>query len=527
MKSMLMTAFRAVAQTYANSLRDPPLWMTGGAQSWAGQTVNESTAMGLSAVYACNKIIAEDISSLPFKAYERLSPRGKRPATEHPSYVIANEQPNPQMSAMVMREAQFHHALLTGNSYAWIEFSRSMKVKAIWLLRPDRTEKKQHEDGSYKFHVRTEDGQEDVFEEWEVIHVHGLGWDGLSGYNVVHMARQTIGLALALEQGNASFWSNGARPGGYIEVPKRMSDPAYERLKKGWEGRHQGSANAHRMAILEEGAKWNEVGMPLKDAEFMQSRKFSIAEVARWYRMQLHKLAELDRATFSNIEHQSIEHVTDTLRPWIVRYEQEYNRKVYGVGSRFFAEHTVDGLLRGDSEKRSLLYAAGRQWGWLSADDIRETENMNPLDDGQGDIYLTPTNMTTTTTTAPADAVRAVEGILAEALQRCQRKEAKVVARSIAKQAGYADFYSTHDAYIRDALRPAVEAARALGADVDVEEQLAVYSMSVRDAASERSAFMTGEDIERQINSHNVAVEVRVIARSLFDLEDADVEEES
>jgi hypothetical protein len=229
----------------------------------------------------------------------------------------------------------------------------------------------------------------------EVLHIKGLGGDGISGYSVIGMARQSLGLGVAAEQYGARLFANGSRPSGVLRHPGRLSDGASKRLKDDWENMHKGLDQAHRVAVLEEGVEWQTIGIPPEDAQFLETRKFQVTEMARWLRLPPHKLADLERATFSNIEHQAIDYVTSALRIWLVRWEQAIHSRLLTSAERgtFFAEHLVDALLRGDTKSRYEAYAIGRTWGWLSADDVSEMENRNPLPDGRGEVYLVPLNM--------------------------------------------------------------------------------------------------------------------------------------
>lgn len=366
----------------------------GATASATGKRVTPHSAMQSPAVFACVRVIAETVGSLPLPVYERLEPRGKRRATAHRLYPLLHDRPNPEMTSMQFVETLTAHAVTWGNGYAEIERTNGGEAIALWPLLPDRTGALRR-DGVKFYATVTPDGRTVRLEADEVLHVPGLGFDGLSGYAPVTMAREAIGLALAAEEYGARFFSNGANPGGLLEHPGQLGDDTYRRLRKDWEEMHRGLSNAHRVAILEEGMKWHQLGMPHKDAQFLESRKFSVEEIARLFRVPPHKIQELARSTNNNIEHQAIEFVVDTIRPWVVRWEQAINQTVFARRDRdrFFAEFLIDGLLRGDLQSRYQAYAVGRQWGWLSADDVAELENRNPLPEGQGDIYLVPSNM--------------------------------------------------------------------------------------------------------------------------------------
>jgi HK97 family phage portal protein len=385
---------RAVKETYANSLRDGPEWLTGSPVTTSGAAMDENAAIRIAAVWACVRAISEDLATLPLNVYENLEKRGKRKATDHRLYRVLHDSPNPFMTSVTFREALNFHRLLTGNAYAWIEYDRAGNVKAIWPLRPDMTSVER--DGNVlRYTTRTEDGKAEVtFLDWEILHVPGMGWDGIRGFSPVALARESFGLTAAAHEFGARYYGNGAQPGVVLEHPARLDPDVGKRIAESWASAHQGLANSHRAAVLEEGMKVSKVGIPPDESQFIETRKFQVEEICRWFRVPPHKIASLDRATFSNIEQQSIEYVVDCLRPQAVKIEQEFNRKLFSTTSsgKYFVEHLFDGLLRGDSKTRAEAMAIGRQWGWISANDVCEIENRNPIGP-QGDIYLVPANM--------------------------------------------------------------------------------------------------------------------------------------
>jgi len=377
--------------------QDPPTWWTSlsGWTTATGITVTPETALQSTAVFACVRVLAETVASLPLPVYRRLPSGGKERAPDHYLYSILHDQPNPEMTSFEFREVLMGHVVTWGNGFAEIEFDGAGRARALWVLRPDKMNVRRRS-GRLEYIYRLPDkvgGREVVLPAERIFHLRGLGFDGLVGYSPIHLARQAVGLAMATEEFGARFFGNGARPGAVMEHPGKLSDEAHERLRKSWEERHQGLEKAHRIAILEEGMKLHEVGIPPEDAQFLETRKFQVVEIARLYRVPPHMIMDLERSTFSNIEHQSIEFVVHTIRPWLVRWEQAIRRDIFLPGDRkvFFAEFLVDGLLRGDVKSRYEAYAVGRQNGWLSANDVRELENMNPIDGG--DVYLVPLNM--------------------------------------------------------------------------------------------------------------------------------------
>jgi len=365
-----------------------------------GASINTTTAMRVSAVFACVRVIAETVASLPLILYQRVGESGKERARSHPLYGLLHDQPNPRMTAMELRENLAGHVCLWGSGYAEVVRDGAGRVRELWPLRPDRMDLA-YEGTKPVWNYSMVDGTQVRLAYDAVWRVRGFGIDEYSGYSVIGQAREAIGAALATEEFAATYFANGSRPGGVLKHPGKLSKGAGTNLKSSWEGAHKGLDYAHRVAILEEGMEWQQIGLPPEDSQFLETRQFQVREIARMFRMQPHMIQDLGDATFSNIEHQGIEFVVHTIRPWLVRFEQSIYRDLLSEAERqrHFAEHLVDGLLRGDIKSRYEAYATGRQNGWLSADDIRELENMNPLPDGQGQMYLVPVNMT------PADQV--------------------------------------------------------------------------------------------------------------------------
>lgn len=366
-----------------------------GPESATGVHVSPESALRYTTVLACVRVLAEGVASLPCILYERYQVGGqdaKKRARAHQVYRLLHDAPNGVMTALEFFEVGMAHALLWGNFFAEIEWSPRGQVLGLWPLPAWRVTPGWSREGkSYRLQI---DGQADkVLSDYQVLHVPGFGYDGVSGRSMISLAREAIGLGLAAERYGGSVFGNGVVPGGVLEHPGQLSDEAYRRLQESWSGRHQGLANAQRLAILEEGMKYDKVGIPPEDAQFLETRRFQRSEIAGIFRVPLHMIGDLERATFSNIEQQSTEFLTNSLAPWLRRWEQRVARSLL-VGrerERFYAEFLVDALLRGDTATRYAAYATGRQWGWLSVNDIRARENMNPVDGG--DEYLVPLNM--------------------------------------------------------------------------------------------------------------------------------------
>jgi len=355
----------------------------------SGKTVNERTAMQTTAVYACVRILAETIASLPLHVY-KYTDRGKEKALDHRLYYLLHDEPNPEMTSFVFRETLMSHLLLWGNAYAQVIRDGRGNVLALYPLLPDRMTVNRSLDGElfYEYHKGTGTV---ILRRDEVLHIPGLGFDGLVGYSPIAMAKNAIGMAIATEEYGAKFFANGANPGGVLEHPGVVKDPA--RIRESWNAVYQGSGNAHRVAVLEEGMKFQSIGIPPEQAQFLETRKFQTEEICRIFRVPPHLVANLDKATFSNIEHQSISFVVHTIRPWLVRLEQGMNKALLSKSEKgqYFVGFVVDGLLRGDYASRMQGYAVGIQNGFLSPNDIRALENMNSIE--HGDIYAMNGNM--------------------------------------------------------------------------------------------------------------------------------------
>jgi len=355
----------------------------------SGKTVNERTAMQTTAVYACVRILAETIASLPLNVY-RSTDNGKEKATDHQLYYLLHDEPNPEMTSFVFRETLMSHLLLWGNAYAQIIRDGRGKVLALYPLLPDRMTVDRTTDGQLYYEYRKDSGYV-ILRPEDILHIPGLGFDGLVGYSPIAMAKNAIGMAIATEEYGGKFFANGASPGGVLEHPGVVKDPA--RIRESWNAVYQGSGNAHRIAVLEEGMKFQPIGIPPEQAQFLETRKFQTEEICRIFRVPPHLVANLDKATFSNIEHQSISFVVHTIRPWLVRLEQGMNKALLSQSEkgRYFVGFVVDGLLRGDYASRMQGYAIGIQNGFLSPNDVRTLENMNTIE--HGDIYAMNGNM--------------------------------------------------------------------------------------------------------------------------------------
>lgn len=369
----------------------------------SGKPVNERTAMQTTAVYACVRILAEAVASLPLHVYEYQDDGGKKLVHEHPLYYLLHDEPNPEMTSFVFRETLMSHLLIWGNAYAQIIRDGAGRVLGLYPLLPDKMEVQRDDRGNIYYVYSRNSDENPMFKEYgniklkaeDVLHIPGLGFDGLIGYSPIAMAKNAVGMTLACEEYGASFFANGANPGGVLEHPGVLKDPS--KVRESWNSVYRGVNNAHKIAVLEEGMKYQQIGIPPEEAQFLETRKFQINEIARLYRIPPHMVGDLDKSSFSNIEQQSLEFVKYTLDPWVIRWEQSLQRSLLlpGEKGKYFIKLNVDGLLRGDYQSRMNGYAVGRQNGWFSANDIREMENMNPIPDEEGgNLYLVNGAMT-------------------------------------------------------------------------------------------------------------------------------------
>lgn len=365
-----------------------------------GLVATPENALKYSAVYAAVRILAESIAMLPLHLYEHMD-KGKRTAREHPLYDLLHDAPNDLQTSFEFREFMMKNLLLWGNAYAEIFADGAGRVLSLWPLRASNMQQITIDENRRRWYyyqepaTETSPGYTRWLPGWKIWHIRGLGEDGLTGYSPIRVARHSIELGMAAEEFGARLFGNDARPGGVLEHPGALSDEAYSRLMESWDDRHLGLSKSHRPAILEEGMKWSQVTIPPEDAQFLQTRTYQVQDIARLFRIPPHMLAELSHATFTNIEHQSLDFVNHSLAPWMVRIEQSIRQNLLTGRDkqRFYAKFNTGALVRGDIESRYNAYATGRTHGFLSADDIRELEDMNPLPDGQGEIYLNPMNM--------------------------------------------------------------------------------------------------------------------------------------
>jgi len=380
--------FRSSPENPSTSLSNPAAWLTGlFGTSKTGVQVSEDNALTFSAVYAAVRIISETIASIPLNVYQ-ADGETRVKAVGHPVQDLLAKAPNSVSSTFTFREAMASNLVLHGNAYAKIEMNAAGRPTALIPLNPMKVE------------VKVVDGEKVyVFDEkhtyldYEILHFVGLSFNGLTGKSPLSMAREAVAIGLAAQEYGARFYSNGANAGGVITAPGRLNTEVVKRLRESWNRAQSGLGSSHSTAILEEGMKYEKIGLDPEAAQFLQSRKFQVNEIARIFRIPPSYLADLENSsTRANTEQQAIQFVRDCITPYVRRMEVELNRKLFREDEpNLYAYFTMEGLMRGDQKARYEAYATARQWGWLSVNDIRDLENLNPVEGG--DIYLQPLNM--------------------------------------------------------------------------------------------------------------------------------------
>lgn len=508
-------------------------WASMASGTKAGVDITEQSALQLSTVWACVRAISEDAAKLPLHIYRRLEPHGRERAVDHPAYRLLLQRPNGEMSAMQFREALTAHAMLYGNGYAEIERRGDGTPVALWPLRPDRVEVRRDARGAIRYRAWSDRGRQVDLPAEDVLHLHGLGFDGVVGYGVVRIARENLGGHRAAVDYGSSMLGNMASPPMALVHPQKLSDDAMRRLRESWEASYRGPENAGRVAILEEGMELKTYGLPPEDAQYLETRQFGVADICRWFRFPPHKAGDLSRATFANIEHQAIEYVTDCLGAWLVRWEQEAARKLLATGEEavLYYEHNADALLRGDLKTRAEAWERQLNAGLVTINEARDAENRNPLPGDQGSLLRVPSNMTTPANivagrnlsgarapdagdrprqpsadepvrgaragvAAIAGVAAAQQPVLAAAYRAMLRVEGDKARRAAAKGelAGWVSsfFAGGHLDHVRGALFPAVEAAaRSCAAVVPgiTDVPAIVMDLAVRHVEASRSAL--------------------------------------
>lgn len=367
----------------------------GGEPSWSGLNVTEATAMNCSAVWACMRVIADPIGSLPLRLYRRVGNDDRERATDHPLYSLLADSPNYDMTALDWRSCLQAHALSWGNGFSQIiRRSGTNEILELLPIPPDLVTQGVDAAGHMTYKVRVKDGKEEIWGRDKMFHLRGLGFDGRWGYSVIGLAKQTIGLAQAQEKYGAKFFSSGGRVPYVLEHPANFKNAEEAKaFRESWKEAYGSTENWHQGVILIGGMKYTQIGLKPEDAQFLASRQFQLPEICRWFRVSPHMVGDLSRATFSNIEHLGLEFLTQTLGYWLKVWEQTISRCLLTAEERktLYAEFDTDALLRGDYKTRMEGYAVARQNGWINGNEIRRRENMGPIPGGEQ--YVIQLNM--------------------------------------------------------------------------------------------------------------------------------------
>lgn len=408
-------------------------WMEslGSGATLSGVSVTPTSSLQTSAVLACVRVITESVATLPLLVYERLA-EGKQRAHEHPLYNLLRYEPNPEMTAFEFIRVSTMHQVLWGNSYAQLEIDGAGKVKALWPIRPERVAvERNKETKEIEYKVMHANGGFTILPKWQMMHVPFFTLNGITGISLIGLQRLTVGLSVAAEEYGASFFGNGAIAKVILQHPSTLSEPAAQRLKKQWDDAHQGTTNAHKTVVLEDGMTLSTLSIPPNDAQFLETREFQLGEIARIFRVPPHLIGDLSRSTFNNIEHMSLEFVRYTLQPHMARWEQGIQRQLFleSEKKKFFTEFLIANMLRGDTLSRYQAYHQAKMDGWLSTNEIRELENLNKVDDG--DDYWQPLNMVVIGE-EPEMLPRLRSGEIAEAETRVEERTASRAAATFA-----------------------------------------------------------------------------------------------
>lgn len=381
----------------SSNVSNPEKWlidMFGGYQSKAGVNVNEDTAIKVVAVFACVRLLSEQIASLPLHMYKK-SKSGKEKAFDHPLYTVLNDIPNPEQTAFEFWQMMMVNMLLTPDGFAEIVRDGAGNIIELWPIPTNRVVVDRNpRTFELMYHVTFEDGTYDTLYPDNMLHIKGMRMQRIEGYRPIELARECIGLSIAAEEYGSAYFANGTHPSGFIEYPDKLNEAKLKDYKEEIKKAYSGLGNAHRLMLLEQGSKFNKIASSPEEAQMLETRKHQVIEIARFFNVPPHKIMDLERATFSNIEEQNISFVGDTLVPWCIKIRQSIFKDLLTPWERkkYFAEYNLGALMRGNLESRYTSYAVARNWGWLNVNEIRELENMNGIGD-EGDTYLQPLNM--------------------------------------------------------------------------------------------------------------------------------------
>lgn len=463
----------------ALNLMDDRYWtpanMRLGGQAMSGVNVSAGTALMSSAVWGCTRLIAESLAMMPIHVYQRQADGGKKRAYGHPLYTVLHDDPNDLQTAFVWKRTMMVQALLYGGGYSRIVPGPRGAVDRLEPIHAEMIRAEMLPGGGRRWQVRGEDGLEHPVNDEDIFYIPGLSVDGTNGLGLVQYARESIGLALAAQAYTSTFYKHGAQPMGLIKMPgSPKNEPAYDKLREDWQSRQAGPENWHKTPILHGGMEWVQTGMNHSDADLVNQLYWSAEDVARFFNVPLHMIQLMTKSTSwgSGLEEMAVGFVTYTLMPWASNWEQMITKRLMVAPQTYFAEFLMDSLMRGKLLDRYQAYAAGRQWGWLSVNDVRRLENMNPVDDGDG--YMQPLNMTeigAPPAPAPAPPRNQTAGhyqvLLHEAAARVVRKEIAAMSKAAKRCGGdedawwsaIRDFYQDHTAFVQQTMCISHEAA--------------------------------------------------------------------
>lgn len=382
---------------------DADFWYENGGQPTASKViVNADSAMRVSAVMSAVRVLAESVAQLDWELWQWIDPKNKQRAIGNYAYDLIASKPNPWQTPFEFKEMITGHLALRGNFYAE-QIGGDKPIDALIPLHPDRMAVNKVSDYELQYEYTTDKGQRIKYNQDEIFHVRGISDDGIKGLDPISYARETIGMSLASGQYAAAFYGNSGRPAGVIEHPGIMSPTAFMNFRRSWNQVHSGPKNAGKVAILEQGMKFNDIGMTHDNAQFIEQQKFTRQEIAALFRVPPHMIGDLEFATYSNIEQQSLDFVIYSLMPWLCRISQAYDRDCVLDNSKFFSKFKHQQLLKGDIRTRFAAHQISLLNGIKNVDEVREEEDLNPLPDGKGQEYRVPVNTTPIDTPMPED----------------------------------------------------------------------------------------------------------------------------
>lgn len=512
------------------TLAKPAAWMIdffGGGRSKAGVSVDDSIVMTVSAFYRGVSIRTNSLAMLPLDVRVKKG-RGSQSAENHWAYSLVQEGFTEDHVNFAWIKLMEHNRIISGNAYALLFEDGAGETLSMPPVHPSRIRADRLSDGTLFYWIKDKQGKEEPLPARCVFHIHGsYSSDGISGVPLVDMMRESVGVSLAMQEHGARLFSNGARIGGILKHPTHFSsDEVAKRVRKSFEEMNSGLSNAHRTALLEEGMDWVPISLNSEEAQFLEGRKFEVTEAARWLELPPHMIADLEKSSFNNIEQQGQEFKTHTMQPAVTLWEQLLKKKLLSKQERkkYYFKFNMNALVRADLAARTAYYRAGREWGWLNGDDIAELEDMNPLPEGKGQVYLQPMNYVEAGTVQqpapapakPADPAPATEPIKQRAAGALRRlldaqmrqictKEAHAMRNLLKKSAKNNNFDGflreieasepENQTFIKDVLTPFIQSYAELNelSDVAMRQKLAKYAAHHRARLIERVA-QPGDD---------------------------------